>query len=113
MDSDWQPCLKQYTKCVIEIGGRIYEGVNSCDIGDAEICPRVIAGAKTGEDYDLCGPPKHAEQVAAAKVPDGLKDGIATLLGHWWACRECQYALRIKGVDVIRLKGDPPNDLPV
>lgn len=100
----WHPCLKQQTRCVIRLSdGRHVEGVNSCNVGGATECPRVVAGCGTGTGYDVCGPPVHAEAAAAAKVPVGNRGGVAQLYGHTWICKDCQDALIAKGVRVFEV----------
>lgn len=105
--SDWHACLKQPTRCVIVLanGWRI-EATNRCKVGDEEICPRVTAGCPTGEGYELCGPPIHAEQAAAAQVPEGNRGGTAYLYGHDWLCRDCQHALTAVGVTNFVITGE-------
>jgi hypothetical protein len=107
----WHACLKQKTRCVIRVLSdpwtldiTSFEATNSCHVEDAEVCPRVTAGSKSGEGYDLCGPPFHAEQEAARLLletyPDGAPNGGATafLYGHTWMCQDCQEALVAAGV---------------
>lgn len=104
--SGWHPCLKQKTRCVIVAeDGAIYEATNSCHVEDATVCPRVTAGCPTGEGYDLCGPPKHAEAEAAAMVPAGNMGGTAYLYGHDWMCGPCQHALQAAGVSTFVITG--------
>jgi len=100
-------CLKQLTRCfIIDAAGHHYEAFNSCEPGDVDECPRVTSGAKTGEDYDLCGPPIHAEQAAAALVPDDNQGGTAWLYGHTWMCGPCQEALTAKGIRRFIITGE-------
>jgi len=68
-----QPCLKVNTYCEIQLdpgftNGRIVRGMNSCSVDGLNICPRVTAGSKSGEDYALCQPQSHAEITALAKL---------------------------------------------
>jgi len=107
MDDGWHSCLKQLTRCVIVIDGKEYEATNSCHVEGAEVCPRVTAGSKSGEGYELCGPPKHAEQEAAALVPPGTKGGVAYLYGHTWMCMDCQHALTEAGINTHVITGEP------
>lgn len=105
--NDWHPCLKQKTRCRIRLeDGRTFEATNACRVGGATICPRVTAGCPTGEGYELCGPPAHAESAAAALVPEGNKGGIAYLYGHNWLCGPCQWALQGKGVQTFVVTGE-------
>ena len=103
---EWHPCLKQKTRCVIVTLKGVYEATNSCHVGDAEVCPRVTAGCPTGEGYELCGPPKHAEAEAAALVPEGNIGGIAHLFGHNWLCGPCQWALQKAGISNFHITGE-------
>lgn len=118
----WHPCLKQKTRCVIivldlipgqeELQVEEFEAYNSCHVDDAEECPRVSAGSKTGEDYELCGPPNHAEEEAAKLIlktyPDGAPDGsTAFLYGHTYLCGPCQEALVAAGVRHFVVTGEP------
>lgn len=115
----WNNCLKQKTRCVIRAAGLEFVGTNSCHVEDAEECPRVTAGSQTGEDYDLCGPPKHAEQEAArvyienstppfreAKWVPGAEP-TAYLYGHTYLCKDCQDALVAAGVRNFVVTGEP------
>lgn len=106
-ENGWHPCLKQLTRCLIRLpDGRTFEATNSCNVGDSEVCPRVVAGSRSGEGYELCGPPKHAEQEAAKLVareanpanPRPGTGGTAYLYGHDWMCMDCQHALTAVGV---------------
>ena len=103
---DWHACLKQQTRCVILTWSGSYEGMNTCKVGVGTTCPRVVAGCKTGEGYDLCGPPIHAEAAAAAQVPEGNQGGIAYLFGHTWLCGDCQHALTAKGISTFVIVGE-------
>lgn len=106
-DDGWHTCLKQTTRCVIHtLDGKVYEATNSCHVEDATVCPRVTAGCPTGEGYELCGPPKHAEQEAAALVPEGNAGGHALLFGHNWMCGPCQWALQEKGIRIFVVTGE-------
>jgi len=109
------PCLKQLTRCKIVTGtGQIVEATNSCDTSVAPdiyqeqgVCPRVTAESVSGEDYDLCGPPLHAEAEAAKLVPEGNVGGAAFLYGHTWLCGPCQHALVAKGIRTFIVTGQP------
>jgi len=71
------------------------------------VCPRVTAGSRTGEDYELCGPPIHAEAAVAALVPPTTEGGTAYLYGHNWFCGPCQWALTDRGITTLVLTGEP------
>lgn len=104
------PCLKQLTRCVIIVDGQAFEATNDCNVGDATVCPRVTAGCETGEGYELCGPPIHAE-VAAAKLVlehfgEPVRGGTAFIYGHDYLCRDCQHALTAAGVRRFVVTGE-------
>lgn len=108
MAEGWHPCLKQLTRCRIVLDdGSVFEATNSCHVEGATVCPRVTAGSLSGEGYDLCGPPLHAEDEAAALVPEGNEGGIAYLYGHTWMCGPCQHALVAAGVRTHVITGLP------
>jgi len=107
----WHPCLKQKTRCVITLkNGEKFEATNLCRVGRADVCPRVEEGCPTGEGYDLCGPPKHAEAEAARLVaetyPGQKMDGDAFLYGHNWMCGPCQWALQAVGINRFIITGE-------
>lgn len=111
-------CLKQKVRCVIRYpNGLQFVGVNDCTVGDATVCPRVTAGCQTGEGYELCGPPIHAEQMAIREIVKHLmkpnakplppQGGVAFLFGHDYVCRDCQIALSQVGVRMFAVTGEP------
>lgn len=100
-------CLKQTVTCrIVRADGRVYEATNSCNVDGLKECPRVTAGCKTGEGYELCGPPVHAEVAAALKAADS-KDvpGEAYLYGHTYMCEPCKQALIAVGVTAFIVTG--------
>lgn len=123
MSEGWHPCLKQLTRCMIFVDNSLvapnqkFEATNSCHVEGAEVCPRVTAGSPSGEGYDLCGPPKHAEQEAVLLLKqvyptaeDLLRYGgtaTAYLYGHTWMCMDCQHALVEAGVRTHVITGKP------
>lgn len=113
MPTEWHPCLKQLTLCIIRLHNGInVAATNSCKVGDVAECPRVTAGSETGTEYELCGPPIHAEAAAASLVPEDNVGGTAYLYGHTWACKDCQDALTAKGVRTLVLTGEPVRNSP-
>lgn len=70
--------------------------------GEPHLCPRILKGSKTGEDYDLCSlhnAEGHAEPMlmkAAAEAGIPTEGADVYMYGHWWACQPCWGAL-IKG----------------
>ena len=111
MSEEWHPCLKQLVRCRIvwyEDGKpKHVEATNSCHVGGATVCPRVTAGSPSGEEYSLCGPPKHAEQEAAKLLPDHVPLATAYIFGHDWVCMDCQHALTAVGVRRFHLMDRP------
>lgn len=115
----WHACLKQKTRCVIVVDlGAVsrlqYEATNSCHVEDAQVCPRVTAGSPSGEGYELCGPPKHAEQEAVLAMLNDrdswrgrMTNAVAYLYGHTWLCMDCQHALTAAGVRTFVVTGQP------
>ena len=107
----WGRCLKQVVTCVIYTSdGQIFTATNLCACVGMSECPRVTAGAKTGEQYELCGPPIHAEEAAIKEMrlagADGT-GGVAVLYGHTYACGACQQALVAAGIRTITIAADP------
>jgi deoxycytidylate deaminase len=110
------PCLKQKTRCIIlrysldHANGLVvhrHEATNECAVDGCDTCPRVTAGCRTGEGYDLCGS-THAEANAAKlAAPTAHLPGVAYLYGHDWVCRECQHALTAVNVRTIVITGEP------
>jgi len=101
------PCLKQLTKCVIvRADGRRYEATNACAVDGLNVCPRVTAGCKTGEGYELCGS-THAEANAAKLAMESADvKGEAFLYGHTWFCKECQDALSAANVKTFHVASE-------
>jgi deoxycytidylate deaminase len=96
-------CRKQVVTCsILAPSGEMVSATNSCTINEGvHECPRVTAGCKTGEGYDLCGPPKHAEEEAILKAQErgiDIEGGTAFLEGHDYFCPDCQKALIAAGV---------------
>lgn len=104
-----KPCLKQKTECVIiRADGRRYQATNLCAVDDLDICPRVMAGCKTGTGYELCGS-THAEANAAELAAESRDvPGEAFLKGHTWLCKPCQDALMAVNVCTFHIVEDLP-----
>ncbi len=100
-------CLKQRVTCtIVRPDGRYVIGINQCDVDGLTECPRVTAGCKTGEGYELCGS-VHAEvdAVNGAKFRcEDFSGSIAELEGHTWFCGPCQHELSAIGVKKFHLK---------
>lgn len=100
------PCAKRTVTCIIvdTKTGEAWKGQNLCQ-NPQQKCPR--GDMPSGDGYHLCKEVcqqvGHAEQVAAGKVKKNLKNGLAYLQGHSYACEECKSALRKIGVSRIRV----------
>ncbi|WP_413779492.1 hypothetical protein [Anaeroselena agilis] len=100
------PCAKRRVVCVIESpnGEVISVGENLC-LNPQKICPR-----KSGEGYEkcisVCQQVGHAE-VVAAKQAGALwgQGGTAYLMGHTYACGNCERTLREIGVNKLVIVG--------
>jgi deoxycytidylate deaminase len=98
-------CLKQSVTCrIVRDDGRTYEATNSCQLVDGVTeCPRVTAGCKSGEGYDLCNS-LHAEVAVAALAQESSDiPGSAYLSGHTYACDNCKSALASVNVNTIHI----------
>jgi hypothetical protein len=95
-------CDKKQTACGTYINGVFFIAVNFCD-KPAGKCTRLEAAS--GTDYASCGS-HHAEANLAKGLTDAgeKSDGIAWLLGHYWACEPCASALKSVGVTELRIK---------
>ncbi|MFA6306343.1 MAG: deaminase [Patescibacteria group bacterium] len=104
-------CSKQPTGAVIVKNGIIIG--RGCNAGKKiEVCPRVLNGSKTGEDYhyckEVCLQTGHSEVTstnnAKANGQDS-KDADLYLYGHWWCCKNCWDTIikaRIKNVYLVK-----------
>jgi deoxycytidylate deaminase len=106
------PCAKRSVACVLVLpdGGRI-TGTNDCANPQAT-CPR-----EDGEGYEkcvtVCGQYGHAEAVAvrlAEKLGVRLTGARAYVMGHAYACMQCQLALFGAGVASLSVGAPPPSD---
>ena len=99
----WGACRKQLVVCTLLFpDGRTLTGTNRCRLSiDHTDCNRVIAGSASGQDYDLCGPPVHAEEDVLNMAYDLGRDtegAVAFLEGHTYYCPDCQQKLVDAGV---------------
>lgn len=90
-------CAKTTVTCtLIACDGRHYIGTNYCKNAQS-VCPRA-----PGEGYEkcvsICNQAGHAEIVALGRAGQSAKGARAYVLGHTYACRECQEALYAAGV---------------
>jgi deoxycytidylate deaminase len=106
------PCAKQVVVAVvITRDNKAYVGRN--DVNNAQqVCPRVTAGMKTGEGYELCKTvcqqPDHAEVAAikAAVAAGSLVSGSTMFIyGHTYACEPCLSWCREYGVERVVFGG--------
>jgi len=97
-----QPCLKVNTYCeIILADGTLIRGMNTCNVDGLDVCPRVTAGCKTGEGYELCNPQSHAEMTALAQLDPLIQyPGAIAMIWHQdnWSCGDCQRALVARGI---------------
>lgn len=88
-------CTKQSTGAVLVKDGKII-GRGSNAGRKVDVCPRVLRGSKTGEDYHFCkehcAQEGHSEVMAvrdAKRKGYKTKDADLYLYGHWWCCQPC------------------------
>lgn len=78
---------------------------NVCESSCVGACARDVHGYHSGEGYDLCGPPIHAEVLAIDELirKDRLdEEGLtAYISGNDYVCRACHIALRKAGIKRI------------
>lgn len=102
-------CTKQATGSVLVKNGKIIgKGTNAGK--RVRVCPRVLRGSKTGEDYhfckDYCNQEGHSEVMA---VRDAEKNGHNVagsdlfLYGHWWCCKNCWDVMIKAGIKNVYL----------
>jgi len=98
-------CLKRQTACIIINDGIIVaKSSNKCSPPN-RICQRLQT--KTGTNYDLCRS-LHAEALCVKQmIEKDIRGGIAYLLGHYYACDDCQNKLKEVNVNEIILLGEP------
>lgn len=103
-------CTKHPTGAVVVKNDEIIG--YGCNAGKkVEICPRVLNGSKTGEDYhfckEVCKTEGHSEVTSikdAQKTDHAAKDADLYLYGHWWCCKNCwdtMIAVGIKNVFLL------------
>jgi len=79
---------------------------NVCESQVPGHCARDLHNAHAGEQYDLCGPPIHAEALAVDEVVRKFGDltgqgATAYISGNDYVCRPC--FLQLKSIGVNRL----------
>lgn len=103
-------CTKQATGAVLVKENKII-GRGSNAGRKVSVCPRVLRGSPTGQDYhfckDECAQEGHSEVTA---VRNAKKSGHDTngadlyLYGHWWCCESCWNTMieaRVKNVYLV------------
>lgn len=113
------PCFKRQVRC--EIIRRtpkgtvtLSVGTNSCISKRPGECARVWVEAEAGEQYELCGPPIHAELAALDNLDPREVIGMDAVLGleahvygQDWVCKPCGAALFGAGIARIVMHGRP------
>lgn len=103
-------CAKQPIGAVLVSGGKVVAvGTNSSV--KINVCPRILRGSKTGEDYhfckDVCKQKSHSEVAAIrnAKENDVDTNGADLYLwGHWWCCEPCWNEMIAAGIKNVYLQ---------
>jgi deoxycytidylate deaminase len=102
-------CTKQATGAVLVKKGKII-GWGSNAGRKISVCPRVLRGSKTGEDYhfckDNCAQEGHSEVMAvkdAKKKKNKIEGADLYLYGHWWCCEPCWNTMIEAGVKDVYL----------
>lgn len=106
------PCAKQVvTAVLITRDSKTHLGRNDVNNPQA-VCPRVTAGMKTGEGYELCKTvcqqPDHAEvSVIKAAIAAGsaVPGSVMFIYGHTYACEPCLSWCRHYGIERIVFGG--------
>lgn len=95
-------CAKKQVAAGTYANGKFVWSVNTCEY-EGVTCPRL--GLPSGDGYGLCKA-LHAEArlVKVMKFFSLNSDGIAWVLGHYWACEPCASALKSVGVKEIRVR---------
>jgi len=102
-------CSKQPTGAVIVKDGVIIG--RGCNAGKKiDVCPRVLNGSKTGQDYhyckEVCLQTGHSEVTSTndAKISgQDAKDADLYLYGHWWCCKNCWDTMIEAGIKNVYL----------
>jgi len=102
-------CTKQPTGAVVVKNGKIIG--RGCNAGKkVEVCPRVLKGSKTGEDYHYCK--NFCQQIGHSEVTSinnafshnqNTKGADLYLYGHWWCCQNCWETIIKAGIRNVYL----------
>ena len=90
--------------CIINKKKIVAVGCNTCNPKDG-VCRRLHTDST--KDYELCGPPIHAEATAIANMlkhkPDfvGRRGNKMYIWGHTFSCDKCQRAIKINKIDLV------------
>ena len=105
-------CAKQVVTATIHTRGGRFVGTNGC-ANAQKVCPRDIAGMKTGEGYhlckEICEQGDHAEEAAIKQaISSGCDPAGSTIYleGHTYACDTCKAAAKQVGATIVI--GAPP-----
>ncbi len=87
----------------------ISSGANGSTYHNDHICERKRLKIPTGQGYELCEgchPKNHGETKGINKsielnTYDELKDSVAYMYGHWWACEPCTTNMLKAKVDTV------------
>jgi deoxycytidylate deaminase len=80
--------------------------------GEPHQCPRLLAGCKSGEGYELChlhDAEGHAEPMLMKAARDAGIDptgGDVYMFGHWWCCEPCWKSMIDAGVRDVYVTDD-------
>lgn len=102
-------CVKQKTAAVVVKDGKII-GRGSNAGKTINVCPRVLKGSKTGEDYhyckNVCEQEGHSEVTSIKNARDNGQDTSGAdlyLYGHWWCCKNCWDTMIEAGIKNVYL----------
>lgn len=95
-------CAKKQIAAGTYVEGTWFAEENYCQFSGNQ-CPRL--NMPTGQGYKLCQS-HHAEAtlVEHLRIIGKQSNGIAWILGHYYACEPCAAALKAVGVKEIRIR---------
>jgi deoxycytidylate deaminase len=95
-------CKKQTTYAVIYKDGQLIATGSNEIKADIDICPRDLAGMKSGEGYELCkstcNQKGHAEVMACITAGKAALGGTLYLMGHTYCCDNCIEVMADHGI---------------
>ena len=93
-------CLKQTTVAIIMKDKKLIAVGSNHINSKIKECPR--KGMGTGVGYNLCqqicGQENHAEVDACKNAGERAKGADLYLIGHYYACYNCTYLMKIMGI---------------